>query len=62
MVASYLVPILGILLLVAVFFLIVCLYKRLKVAHFFAISFSPLDVENYVTIGQLASEKEKHFM
>ena len=28
-VASYLIPILGILLLVAVFLLIVCLYKRL---------------------------------
>ena len=61
MVASYLVPILGILLLVAVFFLIVCLYKRLK-TYFYVISFFPLDVENYVTIGQLASEKEKHFM
>ena len=55
-VASYLIPILGILLLVAVFLIIVCLYKRLKVALFFAISFSSLDVENYVAIGKLTSE------
>ena len=43
LVASYLVPILGILLLVAVFFLIVCLYKRSK-AYFFALSLSPLKI------------------